>query len=424
MMNMNMFYLQFFIAAYILQTAIASSIDKTESGLFVETGIVDKTESGLYVETGTASDNITRSLLTAKSVNANDADFVKWSGRYVNQSDGSVLFDWVGISASITLDSSVTYVLVNINDNCQGGYAGGGSRWLVTVTTANEFTSPPNHRVSTFYSSPFVPTYVMWTNQGGKCDPQCNYAGNTTFTLTRITESRVSVCDGTGNLSVVKFTSDGNFLPPPPPRTRMVEFIGDSISAGDLNDGATDGVLPSRCGNIAMNDDITYTSGAQLCLATTGLNCDAVFAAWGGIDLVNMFSLYHYTWGNGLLPLWKWSTQPKEPDAVVINLGTNDRPVSPALEWQKLYVNFVMNITQTYNNPPTFFLAYGPMTDEYEPFVVNVTKTLTTMGYKVAALDLTLAHPMTGCFGHPSFADNIEIAAKAKPQVASVMNWT
>jgi hypothetical protein len=30
---------------------------------------------------------------------------------------------------------------------------------------------------------------------------------------------------------------------------------------------------------------------------------------------------------------------------------------------------------------------------------------------------------MTGCYGHPSLADNVEIAAKARPQIAAVLGW-
>ena len=111
--------------------------------------------------------------LSANIVNAT-SPLVSWVGRRVADAPkaGAVLFDWVGVSASVTLDASVTYVTADITDNCHGGYAGGGSRWLVTVTTADGFTSAPNHRVSTFWSSPYVPTYVLWTNQGGRCDPE------------------------------------------------------------------------------------------------------------------------------------------------------------------------------------------------------------------------------------------------------------
>jgi len=349
---------------------------------------------------------------------------VSWIGRRVADAPvtGSMLFDWAGVSATVTLDASVTYLTADIQDNCAGGYAGGGSRWLVTITTADPFTSAPNHRVSTFWSSPYVPTYVLWTNQGGRCDPGCGYAGNTTFTLTRITESRVSVCDGTGNLSVSAFKSDGVFLAPPPPRARFIEYIGDSISAGDLNDGATDGVELSRCGNIAMNDDITYTSGAQVCLPALGLNCDTTYAAWGGITLPYSAWLYKAAWGWGL-GSWRWADQEREPQAVVINLGTNDGPKPPDLPWQATYVSFVQNISASYRSSPRFFLAYGPMTTEYEPIVKNVSSTLTSLGFNATTLDLSLPHPMTGCFGHPSLADNIEIAAKAKPQIAAFMGW-
>jgi len=44
-------------------------------------------------------------------------------------------------------------------------------------------------------------------------------------------------------------------------------------------------------------------------------------------------------------------------------------------------------------------------------------------GLRAAVLDLTLPHAMTGCYGHPSAADNVEIAAKAKPQIEAVMGW-
>jgi hypothetical protein len=44
-------------------------------------------------------------------------------------------------------------------------------------------------------------------------------------------------------------------------------------------------------------------------------------------------------------------------------------------------------------------------------------------GVSAHALDLTLPHPMTGCYGHPSAADHVEIAAKARPQIAAVMGW-
>ena len=106
------------------------------------------------------------------------------------------------------------------------------------------------------------------------------------------------------------------------------------------------------------------------------------------------------------------------------NLGTNDHPAPPALSWQAAYVAFVQRAGALYGAPaPAFFLAFGPMTTEYEAIVVNVTATLVAAGVRAHALDLTLPHPLTGCFGHPSAADNVEIAAHARPQIAAAMGW-
>lgn len=333
----------------------------------------------------------------------------------------------------MTVAAPYTWVTADIIDNCVGTRVGGGSRWAVDITTSNPGVTPPGHRVATFYSSPFIRTYALFLNQGGQCDPDCNFSGNTTIKLTRLTESRVSGCGEGGNLSVAGFASDGVFLPPPPPRRLALEFVGDSISAGDLNDGAgADGSLPAFCGNIAMNDDITKTSGARLCLPPPmGFDADCYFTAWGGITLGEMCGgtnpLYESTFSAAgpAAGYGAWNFSSALVDAVVINLGTNDRPAAPALAWQSKYVGFVQRIQTLYASaPPAVFLAYGPMTAEYEPFVTNITATLVSAGVRAFVLDLTLPHPMTGCFGHPSSADNIEIAAKARPQIAAALNWT
>ena len=128
----------------------------------------------------------------------------------------------------------------------------------------------------------------MFSNPGGRCDPACTFDGVTTFTLTRLTESRLSGCSAQRNLSVVSFSSDGVFVAAPKPSGRRLEFIGDSISAGDLNDvGGGD----SRCANAAFNDDITLSSGAVLCRA---FGADCMYTAWGGITLPEMTQAGQY----------------------------------------------------------------------------------------------------------------------------------
>ncbi len=93
-------------------------------------------------------------------------------------------------------------------------------------------------------------------------------------------------------------------------------------------------------------------------------------------------------------------------------------------DWQSSYVAFVAKLVADYATPTLpVFLAYGPITAAYEDPVKNIVANLTAAGVRAYALDLTLPHGMTGCFNHPSAADNVEIAAKAKPQVAAVLGW-
>ena len=110
---------------------------------------------------------------------------VAWSGRVVVEGD-SVSFDWEGVSASVTI-TSFTSLLVNVADNCLGSPIGGGSRWVVTMTPSDSKVSAPSHRISTFFSSSAVNTYVMFSNPSGGCDPYCTATNATTFTLTRVT---------------------------------------------------------------------------------------------------------------------------------------------------------------------------------------------------------------------------------------------
>lgn len=353
---------------------------------------------------------------------------VKWLGRVVPNGN-AMEFDWEGVSATVTV-ANATYLTVDISDECAGnGAQGGGSRWSVFMSPSDPLVGPSNHRIATFYSGPFQQTYVLFTNPGNGCEPPCSVAAPVTFTLTRLTESRLSGCTAAAGLAVTAFTTDGVFQTPPAAAARRLEFVGDSITAGDLND-ATPSTL---CANAAWNNDITLSSGALLCLpeALGGFGADCMYTAWGGITLGvpgtwGMTNLYPHAFsstGPGAYGQWNFTSFPV--DAVVVNLGTNDRPAAPALEWQAVYVEFVESVVKTlYASPATtVFLAYGPMTTEYQPFVTNVTATLQAAGYRAHTLDLTLTHPLTGCFGHPSAADNVEIAAKARPQIAAVMGW-
>ena len=363
---------------------------------------------------------------------AADSSHVKWVGRVQPTGDGGVGFDWEGVSASVTL-ANFTYLLVQIADDCGGTAVGGGSRWGVAMNTSDAKVAAANHRIQTFYSGPLARSYYLFSNPGGKCDPHCDARGPSTFSLTRLTESRLSGCTPERNLTVVSFSSDGSFLAAPAPKGRRLEFVGDSITAGDLNDGGQlrGGAPDTTCANSAFNDDITFSSGAVLCSDALGFGADCMYTAWGGIQLGvgavwGMSDLYPRTFSSlGPSAYGDWDFGRFAADAVVLNLGTNGGWRANQTAWVAEYVRFGTDVALThYRNPDlVLFLAYGPMTTAYQAMAEQVVASLKAAGVKAVALDLTVG-PMHGCYGPPSRADNIAIAAKAKAQIADALGWS
>jgi hypothetical protein len=115
--------------------------------------------------------------------------------------------------------------------------------------------------------------------------------------------------------------------------------------------------------NESLHERMTYCTTRLR--QTLKINENYVPISYFSADLYNAY-------GN-----WSFAPPASGGDAVVINLGTNDRPAPPALEWQAAYVSFVHSVISLRANPALqVFIAYGPMTSEYEPFVLNITSTL------------------------------------------------
>ena len=218
-----------------------------------------------FLALASASAALCAAAAAAPTTIAASDPLVSWTGRTLAQGP-AVYFDWEGVSATVVLAPGASLLTATITDACAGTNAGGGSRWAVDMTAAPA-VSPAQHRVATFYTTATISQYVLFANPGARCDPDCDFTTPTVFTLTRLTESRLSGCRVGGNLSVTAFTADVAFAPPPPRAARLVEFVGDSISSGDLNAGfyASGTGSPAHCGNAAFNNDILLGYGASLC---------------------------------------------------------------------------------------------------------------------------------------------------------------
>lgn len=141
-----------------------------------------------------------------------------------------------------------------------------------------------------------------------------------------------------------------------------------------------------------------------------------------------MPSYYLQTLGGGHYTK-DWDFTRYVPDMLLINLGTNDFGHDSGPDWEatftQTYVDFVVNATNRYKNPKMpVFVAQGPMNCG-APLGNSLNKAIAQInarGGHAVFLNVCGA-PNDGCGSHPGIQGHLQMFEKAKPVIASVMNW-
>ncbi|KAH7340047.1 SGNH hydrolase-type esterase domain-containing protein [Pyrenochaeta sp. MPI-SDFR-AT-0127] len=252
-----------------------------------------------------------------------------------------------------------------------------------------------------------------------------------------------------GSIFLGKITTDGTFGRDVPSQARKIEVIGDSITVG-YGIGA---LLP--CTNTAALEDITKTYSA---LAADQLGADYSIVAWSGRGITRnyvqaapdtspiisqLYSRYGANDADGSYTFPRKQT----PDAVVINIGTNDfsylgsapngstvalRPPLNARTYTTAVVKFVRSIEARYLNT-TFFLVSSPMLNDGYPSTEDAQKTTQTNALKdaIAQLNGTDAYLVdwpsqggeVGCDYHPTPETNAIGAEKLIQAIKQALGW-
>jgi lysophospholipase L1-like esterase len=329
-------------------------------------------------------------------------------GRFDDSDPAVPTFAWSG--TEITTHFSGASIAVDLEER------GAGHQYLILVDGA------PGGRLA--------------TSSGRRTYPLADEldAGRHRITLHRLTEAFL----GETRLHAVVLPGGTRPTRTPSPRTRRLELIGDSISAGYGNQGAD-----ASCPFSPETESHYHAWGA---VAARALDADLVTIAWSG---KGVFSNRGSTTDRETMPaLWtrtlperpdsRWDVARYQPDAVVINLGTNDLAVSTP-DWAPFaaaYLGFVREVRARYPRAQ-ILCVLGPMLNDSWPedrkalttardAITGAVATLTGEGdAAIGFLELPAQDGTTGygCDWHPSVATHARMATALEAALRARLGW-
>lgn len=228
-----------------------------------------------------------------------------------------------------------------------------------------------------------------------------------------------------GVTTILGVELEGELLPPPPV-TRRIEIIGDSITCGYGNEGV------SPCSFSAETENHYLTYGA---VAARALGAELSTVAWSGKGMTNNYDMdvmdpmpkiYDRLLASDGAP-WSFEWQ---PDAVVINLGTNDFSTDgdpPENVFVPAYVQFVTHLRDVY--PQAFILVvapslYGNEAQMVAGYLQSVVDQRHAAGdLEIGFADVNVEWIGSGCDGHPTVATHAGMGAKLTDVLKAELGW-
>jgi len=227
-------------------------------------------------------------------------------------------------------------------------------------------------------------------------------------------------------------------------RQRRIEFIGDSITAGYCNLCKGPGPFAAQPAEATpeMDPAMALLGGGEtqetfalswptvLC-EMLGAECSTV--AWSGLGLVKnccggeifMPEIWTRTLATDSEAQWDFSSW--VPNALVVNLGTNDGATGTTPEFVAGYEKLVRDARSAYGDKLHIFLACGPMSSRYCDSVQQTIASAAAAGIQAHFLDQRNFLNGTfgpGCCGHPGAQVDAAMGAAGAEFIANTLGWT
>lgn len=248
-------------------------------------------------------------------------------------------------------------------------------------------------------------------------------AGEHTLLLHRETEGQY----GTTELSEVQVV-DGELLEPPGLPDRVIEIVGDSITCGYGNLG------PDQNCPFSFETESHFVSYGAVTARQLGAELSTIAISGHGI-------IRNYDGGTSdLLPIsyertltmdssTSWDFV-REPDVVVVNLGTNDfAKGDPGLAFEDEYFRFLADLRD--RHPRAYLLVtLGPMLNgaslnQARAYLQNALESMTSMGDdNVGFLEYaTQGTGELGCDWHPNTKKHASMAEALAGELQEKLGW-
>lgn len=337
------------------------------------------------------------------------SETIHYVGRFAADANGYQIFSWSGCSMSADFTgTAISMTLDEINKPSSLGPN------MYSVSIDNK-----------------TPTVLSAKSGGGTYVLASSLAqGTHTVRVTKRTEASIGPARFRG------FTITGGSLTPKVSSiARRILMVGDSITCGY-------GVLgtSSTCSYTTATQNIELTYGA---LAGAHFNADVQYAAWSGKGIyrnndgttdTTMGDLFNLTEPSNSSDAYDWSQF--VPDAIVVNLGTNDFSASlsePAqATFASAYLKMLATLYQAYPKAHVFLVA-GPMVIDNYPigktYLTDLKSYLAAIaqaaqGSQVTVVDLTsLTDAQKGCDSHPNQAAHAVMSQSLQAAMSASLGW-